>query len=223
MSDTTKQWIAFGDIHQSTSLPALIPDISKADAVILTGDLTNLSPQGAVEKVWNSIYSHNPNIISQPGNMDRSNVLEFLREKGASLHCEVRELAPGVKIMGVGYSTPTPFKTPGEVSEEMMTSMLEETYSKVGEYNKLILAVHDTPYGTKLDVVGNDMHVGSKPLLAFIKKYQPDITICGHIHEARGEDSIGRSLIINPGMASEGGYVQISLKNGELSATLKQA
>ncbi len=222
MPENNKNWIAFGDIHQSTSLPALIPGLDEADAVIITGDLTNHSPEGAVEKVWNSIYTRNTNIFGQAGNMDRSNVTDFLKSQNANLHCEVRELAPGIKIMGVGCSIPTPFGTPSEVSEDEMAAMLAETYAKVGDYDKLILAVHDSPYGTALDVIGNGMHVGSRSVRAFIEKHQPDLVLSGHIHEASGQDSIGKSIIFNPGMASGGGYVQITLENDELTATLKQ-
>ncbi|WP_027720696.1 metallophosphoesterase [Maridesulfovibrio zosterae] len=222
MSKKDTYWIAFGDIHQSLNLPNLIPDIDKAAGVIVTGDLTNHSPQGAVEKVWDSIYHLNPNILAQAGNMDRSNVTDFLKSKGANLHLEVRELADGIKIMGVGCSIPTPFGTPSEITEEEMAEMLAETYSRAGKYDKLILAVHDSPYNTSLDMLSNGMHVGSKSVRTFIETHQPDIVISGHIHESRGEDSIGKSRIFNPGMASGGGYVQINLSNQTLDATLKQ-
>lgn len=222
MSENNKLWIAFGDVHQSLNLPALIPDLEKADAVIVTGDLTNHSPQGAVEKVWDSIYRLNPSILAQAGNMDRSNVTDFLKSKNANLHCEVHELAKGIKIMGVGYSIPTPFGTPNEVTEDEMNDMLEETFAQVGEYEQLILAVHDSPHNTSLDMLSNGMHVGSKAVRAFIEKYQPDLVVSGHIHESSGEDKIGKSRIFNPGMASGGGYVLISLNNGKLEATLKQ-
>ncbi|CCO23123.1 metallophosphoesterase family protein [Maridesulfovibrio hydrothermalis] len=222
MSENTINWIAFGDIHQSLNLPSLIPDIEKAATVIVTGDLTNHSPHGAVEKVWDSIYKINPRILAQAGNMDRSNVTDFLKTKNANLHMEVHELAEGIKIMGVGCSIPTPFGTPSEVSEEEMSEMLDRTYAKTGEYDQLILAVHDSPYNTAVDIISNGMHVGSKSVRAFIEKVQPDLVICGHIHESSGVDNIGKSHIINPGMASGGGYVLISLADGKLSADLKQ-
>lgn len=222
MSENIKHWIAFGDVHQSLSLPALIPDLKKADAVIITGDLTNHSPQGAVEKVWDSIYRQNPNILAQAGNMDRNNVTEFLKSKNANLHLEVRELGEGIKIMGVGCSIPTPFGTPSEVTEEEMATMLDQTYAKIGGYEQLILAVHDSPHNTALDMIPGGIHVGSKSVRAFIEKHQPDIVVSGHIHESSGEDSIGKSRIFNPGMASEGGYVLISHTDGKLEATLKQ-
>ncbi|WP_419781672.1 metallophosphoesterase [Maridesulfovibrio sp.] len=222
MAEPQKKWIAFGDIHQSLRFVDLIPEIEEVSGVIVTGDLTNHSPAGAVEKVWNAIYRKNSSILAQQGNMDRDNVTEFLKSKGANLHCEYRELDAGIKIMGVGCSIPTPFGTPGEITEEEMGRYLEETHAGLGDYAQLLLVVHDSPFNTKLDVIGNGMHVGSKAVRDFIEKHQPEIVICGHIHESSGEDVIGKSRIFNPGMASGGGYVLVSVTDGKLDATLKQ-
>ncbi|WP_421903858.1 metallophosphoesterase family protein [Maridesulfovibrio sp.] len=222
MSESNQKWIAFGDVHQSVKFVDLLPSLEEVSGVIITGDLTNHSPEGAIEKVWNSIYRRNKNILAQLGNMDRSNVTDFLKEKGANLHCEIRELAKGIKTMGVGCSIPTPFGTPSEISEDEMAQYLDDTHHELGDYEQLLLVVHDAPFNTKLDVIGNGMHVGSKAVRGFIEKHQPDIVLCGHIHESSGEDSIGKSRIFNPGMASGGGYVLVSIEDGKLDATLKQ-
>ncbi|WP_415719246.1 metallophosphoesterase [Maridesulfovibrio sp.] len=221
MTKPQKQWIAFGDIHQNLRFVDIIPDIADVFGIIVTGDLTNHSPEGAVEKVWNAIYSKNSNILAQQGNMDRGNVTEFLKSKGANLHRESRELDAGIKVMGVGCSIPTPFGTPGEITEEEMARYLDETHSELGEYEQLLLVVHDAPFNTKLDAIANGVHVGSKAVRDFIEKHQPEIVLCGHIHEAQGEDVIGESRIFNPGMASGGGYVLVSIIDGKLDATLK--
>ncbi len=222
MSENSRFWIAFGDVHQSASMASFIPDIEKAEAVIITGDLTNHSPAGAVEKVWDTVSAANPNILAQRGNMDRDNVTLFIQGKNANLHCEVYELAPGVKLMGVGCSIFTPFGTPGEVSEEQLAQWLDETYARIGDYEHLVLAVHDAPKDSRLDVLTNGMHVGSASVRAFIEKVQPEVVVCGHIHEAAGEDFIGNSKMINPGMLSGGGYVRISLADGKIEANLER-
>ncbi|MBI9111094.1 metallophosphoesterase [Maridesulfovibrio ferrireducens] len=221
MPENIMNWIALGDIHQSLNFVSLIPEIHDTTGIIVTGDITNHSPLGAMEKFWETISDKNPNILAQAGNMDRNNVTEFLKNKNANIHLEFRELAKGIKIMGVGFSIPTPFGTPSEVSEKQLGQWLEETYEKIGDYDQLILAVHDSPYNTKLDMLSNGQHVGSHSVRAFIEKVQPDIVVSGHIHESKGEDVIGKSRIFNPGMASGGGYVLITLKNGKLEATLK--
>ena len=46
----------------------------------------------------------------------------------------------------------------------------------------------------------NGSFVGNKSYTSFIKKHQPDVVLCGHIHENAGkEDKIGKSRILNPG------------------------
>ncbi len=73
-----------------------------------------------------------------------------------------------------------------------------------------ILVCHQPPYGV-LDKVTNSnapesyrgKHAGSKVSLNYIKKYQPKLVLCGHIHEAKGEAKIGRTRIINLGCCGD--------------------
>lgn len=63
-----------------------------------------------------------------------------------------------------------------------------------------ILITHEPPKDTKADELNPGTHVGSPSLRDFIKEHQPDINICGHIHEAWGKMSkIGKTLVINVG------------------------
>jgi Icc-related predicted phosphoesterase len=45
----------------------------------------------------------------------------------------------------------------------------------------------------------------------FIEEQQPELCLCGHIHESRAEDRIGKTHVINPGPLKEGGYVLLRL------------
>ncbi|MDD3985689.1 MAG: metallophosphoesterase, partial [Methanobacterium sp.] len=40
-------------------------------------------------------------------------------------------------------------------------------------------------------------------LRKIIEEFQPSINLCGHIHESRAIDKIGKTNIINPGMLKE--------------------
>ena len=71
-----------------------------------------------------------------------------------------------------------------------------------------ILVCHQPPYGV-LDKVGKEggapkkwqgKHAGSKAVLDYIKKYQPQYCLCGHIHEGNGEKKIGKTRVINLGL-----------------------
>ena len=56
----------------------------------------------------------------------------------------------------------------------------------------------------------------------FIEEFQPDVCLTGHIHEAKTEDQIGKTRIVNPGLFEEGGYAVIRLENGGLTIQLEQ-
>jgi Icc-related predicted phosphoesterase len=69
----------------------------------------------------------------------------------------------------------------------------------LGEDDKLIVMLHGPPFGTKVDLVG-DNHTGNEDYSDFIKRAQPELVICGHLHEnERKQDKIGESKVVNPG------------------------
>jgi uncharacterized protein len=81
--------------------------------------------------------------------------------------------------------------------------------SKERRLNKLlkenpgsILITHNPPYG-HVDAAYNGKHVGSKIILRAIKKHQPKIVLCGHIHEAKGESKIGKTKVYNLGCCGD--------------------
>jgi len=73
---------------------------------------------------------------------------------------------------------------------------------------------HDVPYGY-FDLIKNkssplnNKHIGDKYFTSFIKKNQPSVFICGHMHEYQGKKRLGGSLIVNPGYGAEGKFAII--------------
>jgi len=70
-----------------------------------------------------------------------------------------------------------------------------------------LMITHCPPYGY-FDVVKyagknpiNGWHVGFKPYTEYIRKYQPRIFLCGHMHEHQGIRRLGRTTIISHGAA----------------------
>jgi len=203
-----KQWIGIGDIHNNVSPLEHFPEIEKADGVIIHGDITNGGNISQAALMISSVVSKNSNVYAQAGNMDGVGVLEYLDNKTTLLHRNGYELIPGLGVMGVGMSTPTPFQTPGEYSEDQLSQWLEETWLKIKHLPHTFVVTHDPPYGTQLDRTSG-RHVGSRAVLSFIKKHQPDIMLCGHIHESKGKDYIGKTRAVNPGTFGSGGYALI--------------
>ena len=52
-------------------------------------------------------------------------------------------------------------------------------------------------------------HVGWEPYNKIIRKYSPKLALCGHMHEYQGKKMLGKSLVVNPGAASEGKFAMI--------------
>jgi Icc-related predicted phosphoesterase len=65
--------------------------------------------------------------------------------------------------------------------------------------------------GTACDRLASGEHVGSTVIRTFIEREQPDLVLCGHIHESRGTDTIAAARIINPGPASAGHYALVEI------------
>ena len=220
MNEKEKFWIGFGDIHEDISLLDEIHDLTDAEGVIISGDITNRGGTRKADQILKRISDVNPNIYAQIGNMDRAEITDYLEEKGWNIHARGKQLADNIGIMGVGYSTPTPFRTPSEVPDAMLKKWLDKGYEQIQHLPKLILVAHDPPFGSKAAELPSGENVGNKSVLEFIRRVQPDICLTGHIHEADSEDFIGKTKVLNPGMLCMGGYVLIQLKEDRLEAKL---
>lgn len=214
-------WIAIGDIHDEIDNLTQIPELSTADGIIVTGDITLGGGVKQAERVMQSISKHTPVIFAQIGNMDREEITDWLTEQNWNIHRDVRTLAPDVAIMGVGGSTFTPFGTPSEFPESHFATWLEELWPMAKKSRKTILVSHNPPKGTLCDIIPSGIHVGSTAVREFIEEAQPDICICGHIHEAKAMDRVGRTIVVNTGPFAAGGYAVIRLNKGILSTELQ--
>ena len=54
------------------------------------------------------------------------------------------------------------------------------------------------------DALYNGESSGSVGLRHFVEQHQPDLLLCGHIHEARGIGLIGKTRIVNVGELRRG-------------------
>ncbi len=214
-------WVVFGDIHEEISKFSRIPELIAADGVIITGDITNAGGVKQAEKVLESINEKTSVIYAQIGNMDRGEVTGWLEEKGWNIHGRVMEIAPGVALLGAGASTFTPFGTPSEFPESYFSSILEEGWKTARNYKLVVLVSHNPPKDTACDMLPNGIHVGSTAVREFIVENQPDICLCGHIHEARAIDRLGRTVVANAGTLNYSGYMVLRLNGKKLSVELK--
>jgi Icc-related predicted phosphoesterase len=153
--------------------------------------------------------------------MDTPAVDRLLTEREVNVHNTVTDLGGGVGLAAVGFSTPTPFGTPSEASETQICQWAHDVLEAAGGFARVILMIHTPPRGEVVDRLPSGVHVGSPGVRALIEKYQPAVVVTGHIHEAAGEERIGRSHVLNPGNFGAGGYVFIEETSEGLRAELR--
>lgn len=212
MADTPF-WIAVGDLHDDVARLDEIPELAKAAGILVTGDITLGGSTAQAKRVLEPLAARAPRLMAQIGNMDHAEVTGWLEENGWNLHGRAQPLFPGVFAFGVGGSPFTPFGTPSEHSEEQLAEWMEAGFAEVRQLAAgstgpagLVLVAHTPPYGTACDRLHSGVPVGSTAVREFIEKHQPDICLCGHIHESRAEDSIGKTHVMNTGTLVGGGY-----------------
>jgi len=150
------------------------------------------------------------------GNDDPGWLADVLRRSTAVVYAEDRicELPGGYEMVSYGYSTPTPWATPRELSEAEIEEQLESLVSGLKDPSKAILNLHCPPRDTHLDQApqldedlrlkaglgGQTMgSVGSQAVRDLMERLQPMLGLHGHVHESAGVEKIGRTLCINPG------------------------
>jgi uncharacterized protein len=205
--------LAFTDIHGSYKKVEEIIKLEHAQVVLIGGDLTNVGTIKEAEIAISQFQSVSKNLLAVTGNMDLPRHDDLFSQMGISLN------GNGVIINGVGFfgasaSPFSPLHTPNEISEESILKMLKQGYQEIKETKIKIMVSHAPPYGSKVDITHSGIHVGSTAVREFIEDEQPDAVICGHIHEARGQDVLGKTKIVNCGQAGKGYYASIDVGDG---------
>jgi len=202
--------VCFGDIHMAfRAIERLGPVLREADCAILTGDLTHFGDPPDAFRVVDAVRAHCPNILAVTGNLDMPQVIDAFRAHGISLHGEGRRLG-SVGIFGCGGSNVTPMDTPTELEEEDIRTTLECGHRAVADAPLRLMVCHTPPYDTRLDRLMNGRPVGSPAVRAFIEAYRPHVAVVGHIHEGRGVDRLGETVVANAGALRDGGYVVVT-------------
>ncbi len=182
--------LVFSDIHGDLRALERLMAI-EADYYFAAGDLVSWGR--GLEKVGPILGLHSKGsrgnrVYVLPGNHEsEQDIAEFCERFGlVNFHGGTLDL-PGVRgsvrIGGLGYSSPTPFDTPGEYSEEEMAARL----AKFDAFQPTVMVCHAPPLNTALDQVHEGLHAGSRAIHEFIDRMQPAHFFCGHIHEAEGK------------------------------------
>jgi uncharacterized protein len=188
--------LIFSDIHGD--LRALERTLSQpADIYIAAGDLSTFGK--GLDRCGELLASFRERAWILPGNHEsHAQTKALCLQTGAfDFHRQTRTLG-STRWLGLGYSNPTPFNTPGEYTEEEIAAALKAFDTRSPFY----IVVHFPPYGTHLDQVAPGKHAGSRVLRDWVEHTQPQGLFCGHIHECAGySDTIGTTRCFNVGKA----------------------
>jgi Icc-related predicted phosphoesterase len=177
------------------------------------------------------------------GNDDYPDVLAVLEREGAQslFGCEDRvvQIDDAHTMISQGFSTPTPWKTPREVSDEELGRLIAPMVAQVPRLSHCIFNFHDPPNDSTLDTCpmldwntdppaqimrGGQVVLfgaGSQAVRAAIEKHQPLLGLHGHIHESPGAIRIGRTLCVNPGSEYGEGILRgclVNLQDGQVES-----
>ena len=159
-----------------------------------------------------------------PGNDDSPETDEvILRSRHVQL-AEGKVVAvggDGFQMVSTGWANVTPWKTYRELPEPELAAKLEAMIPKNADMSKMVFNFHCPPYGSNLDEapeIDENLNVkeagralipvGSTAVRDVILKYQPLLSLHGHIHEGKGTSRLGKTLSINAGSLYEQGVLQ---------------
>ncbi|MCB8914974.1 MAG: metallophosphoesterase family protein [Thermoleophilales bacterium] len=189
--------LAFSDLHRDLEQAVRLTEMSKeADVVIGAGDFASVH-QGLEETIDALRGIETPTVLV-PGNNETLDALKtaaIVWPAATVLHGDSVEIG-GKTFFGLGGGIPvTPWDWSFDVEESEAEAMLS------GLPEKAVLVVHSPPKG-HCDEAGNGMSLGSVAILKAIEDKQPVLAVCGHIHEAWGQESkVGETGIVNLGPA----------------------
>jgi uncharacterized protein len=186
--------LAAGDFHGDSSATKKLAEKAEkenVDLVILTGDITGMIE---TDNLLKPFVKRGKKVVFVPGNWDTSEIANFLSKlygvKNIGDHYVVYD---NVGIFGVG--------SPDwrlELNDKKTFDKLSKDFEKIKDLEKKIMVSHVHAAGTKSEFSGVP---GNKGLRKAIEKFQPDLFISGHIHEAEGlSEKIGKTRVINVGI-----------------------
>jgi Icc-related predicted phosphoesterase len=132
------------------------------------------------------------------------------------------------ELVGMANANMTPWVCPRDTEEDVLEQHLEELGCLLEHPEKAITALHVPPFDSGIDVCpqldenlqimtgGGQVlmkPVGSTAVRRFIERYQPMLSLHGHIHEAPGHIRIGRTLAINAGSEYAEGIMKAAIIN----------
>jgi Icc-related predicted phosphoesterase len=195
--------LAIADLHGRVDrLLSLEPE--GADLIAVCCDLHNGGSEVEARPVVDALSEFGLPVLIVPGNMDPRAFAVRLWEEAGFISLHRRAYCYGdCGFIGMGGIVARGGRNPDDPDrqyhrDEDVYESLSRAYEEISNAGRKIVVTHQPPFGF-LDTLYNGEPSGSLSLLKFLEERQPDLLLCGHIHEARGVARIGRTLSVNVG------------------------
>lgn len=207
--------LAISDVHNEVKIARKLKYVieeRKPDVIVVAGDFTSFGPASAASEILDTLTCGNPDrpVFAVAGNGDNNEVRNVLERRGVNLH---NRSAKVDRVGFVGFSGPSSIQLGGLMV--LNYDPVGETMKDIDKCEGRVVISHIPPANTKVDALFTGHHVGSDFLRDMIEEKQPDVVICGHIHEARGMDRIGKTIVVNPGAVCESYAAMIEMDSGD--------
>ena len=162
-------------------------------------------------------------VFVMPGNDDPWSCDEVIGGGSHVVACDDRVVMVGEhEMISCAFANPTPWDSPRELDEDALYERIKALADQVQAPERAIFNLHVPPYDSGLDTARQinpdltlvyesgqpkEVPVGSTAVRQIIEEYQPALALHGHIHESRGEATIGRTLAINSGSEYNSGRI----------------
>jgi hypothetical protein len=186
-----------GDLHGDSRLAEkLAKEASdkKADLVVLCGDLT--FAERSTDNLIGPFKKRNLAVMIIPGNHESVATTDFL----AKIYGVKNMHGYSAKYRNVGL-----FGAGGanigidQFTEKELYDLLKKGFDEIKYLDRKVMITHVHPSGTTMEKM-SAFFPGSTGIRRAVEKFQPDILLCSHVHEAEGlEEMIGKTRVINVG------------------------
>ncbi len=163
------------------------------DLVILAGDLLNFDEP--TPGIIGPFKEKGLEVALLPGNHEGIAEIQTLADKYQvkNLHGYTMKFGD-VGIFGCGYADVGIH----QLTEEQFFKTLKNAHDSLKDVKKKVMVTHIQPNDSILGL--HHPTWGSSGVRKAIEEFQPDLHICGHIHETHGmEEIIGKTKVINVG------------------------
>ena len=174
------------------------------------------------------------------GNDDKSEALLHVQETPHVHYVDekVARFDEDHEILGFGWTNPSPWHTPRELSEDRLKKRLDPLLSRVEDPARCIYLMHAPPFETGLDIApkldettdpprpvvqgGQQVliPVGSTTFRSAILETQPVLGLHGHIHETKNAAKLKRTVCVDPGSEYSAGTLRGAIINLERDRVL---